>query len=106
MMPERQKTKGDPMARAKMNMQKVTFSLLAPHAQSVFLAGTFNSWNAETSALRRQKSGLWKIAVSLEPGRHEYRFVVDGQWTDDPLCDRRVTNPFGAENCVREVGAE
>jgi hypothetical protein len=36
----------------------------------------------------------------IEPGRHEYRFIVDGQWTDDPLCSAFVSNPFGSLNCV------
>jgi len=37
------------------------------------------------------------------PGRYEYRFVVDGQWRDDPACTERVPNGFGSENCVLRV---
>ncbi len=93
------------MAREKLNLQKVTFSILAPQAQSVFLAGSFNAWAKDATALRKLKNGLWKATVSLEPGRHEYRFVVDGEWTDDPMCDNRVATPFGSSNGVREVSA-
>ena len=39
-----------------------------------------------------------------EPVKHNYRFLVDGQWQDDPACTIRVANPFGSENMVREVG--
>jgi 1,4-alpha-glucan branching enzyme len=92
------------MTAVKSNLQKVVFSLLAPQAQSVFLAGSFNSWNRESHILRKQRNGLWKITLPLEPGRHEYRFLVDGQWVDDPMCDHKAPTPFGSENGVRMVG--
>jgi hypothetical protein len=47
--------------------------------------------------------GLWKVQVSLAPGTYHYRFLVDGEWRDDPECTLRVPNPFGTENAVREV---
>jgi hypothetical protein len=31
----------------------------------------------------------------LPSGRYEYRFVVDGQWTDDPAAGETVMNPYG-----------
>lgn len=51
----------------------------------------------------RQEDGSWTITISLTPGQHEYRFIVDGQWADDPHCDIRKPNPFGGENCLRVV---
>ena len=41
--------------------------------------------------------------VILPPGVHQYRFVVDGQWSDDPACTQRAPNPFGGENMMRRV---
>jgi hypothetical protein len=41
--------------------------------------------------------------VQLSPGEHYYRFLVDGEWRDDPECPMRVPNPFGGENMMREV---
>ena len=41
--------------------------------------------------------------MPLEPGVHEYRFLVDGQWRDDEHCPERKPNGLGALNCVREV---
>ena len=67
------------------------------------LAGDFTGWEQNPAPLKKQKSGLWKTTVPLEPGSHEYRFVVDGEWRDDPECFMRVKNPFGVENCVRMV---
>jgi 1,4-alpha-glucan branching enzyme len=91
------------MATSPSSKRKVTFSLPAPEALSVALVGSFKGWDQNPTALKRLKSGVWKTTLSLAPGTYEYRFLVDGQWADDPACSRRVPNPFGAENCVRVV---
>jgi hypothetical protein len=39
----------------------------------------------------------------LPPGAHHYRFLVDGEWRDDPECALRTPNPFGGENMTRQV---
>lgn len=93
------------MAKAASTKQKVTFSFVAPDAQSVQVAGDFTAWNSGPVALKKQKDGVWKKVVSLEPGRYEYRYLVDGQWQDDPNCPTRVPNTFGSENCVCVVTA-
>jgi AMP-activated protein kinase-like protein len=41
--------------------------------------------------------------VLLQPGHYEYRFVVDGQWQDDPMASRFAANSFGGLNCVVDV---
>jgi len=88
------------MDKSKTGKQKVTFSYAAPEAQSVLLAGEFTGWQHAAVSLKRDKSGTWKTAVSLAPGRYEYRFVVDGEWRDDPHCIHRQPNGFGSQNCV------
>jgi len=47
---------------------------------------------------------VWKVSVELPPGVHHYRFLVGGEWRDDPECIVRVPNPFGGQNAVRQVG--
>jgi len=91
------------MARQKSFKQKVAFSLFAPDAQEVILVGSFNGWGQAPVPLKKSKNGSWTATVPLEPGTHEYRYLVDGEWRDDPDCPMRVANPFGAENCVRVV---
>lgn len=88
------------MAKEKTAKQKVTFSLLAPAAKSVQLAGDFTGWNQAPVVLKKLKSGLWKTVVSLPPGRYEFRYLVDGQWCNDPEWKIRHPNQFGGENCV------
>ena len=51
-------------------------------------------------------NGVWYLTVSLPPGRHEYRFVADGTWKDDPTAQQKITNAMGSENCVKTVGVE
>jgi hypothetical protein len=53
--------------------------------------------------MKKDKKGKWKIAISLKPGRYEYRFLVDGNWENDPSCNIWVPNEFGSQNCVRIV---
>ena len=83
--------------------KKETFQLIEPEATEVFLVGDFTDWEADPIILKRQKDGLWKATVELEPGHHEYRFLVDGEWRDDSRCSSRKSNPFGGEICVRDV---
>lgn len=83
--------------------KKETFQIAEPQADEVMLVGDFTDWQEHPIPLKRQKDGVWKTVVSLEPGEHEYRFVVDGEWRNDAECSVRRGNPFGGENCVRKV---
>ncbi len=82
--------------------RKVIFSLQWPYAREVFVAGTFNNWDARKDQLVEGAKG-WKVIKYLEPGTYEYRFVVDGIWVDDPAAAKRSPNHYGCENCVVEV---
>ena len=79
------------------------FRITAPTALSVQLVGDFTDWRHAPVALSKGGSGVWKTTVSLAPGTYHYRFLVDGQWRDDPECTVRVPNPYGSENAVRNV---
>lgn len=91
------------MAKTKVVKSKVTFSLMAPDANDVKVAGDFTNWQENPISLKKLKSGLWKTTVSLEPGIYQYRFIVDGVWQNDPQCQNRVPNCYGSENCLLEV---
>jgi 1,4-alpha-glucan branching enzyme len=85
------------------NTRKQTFSFRAPGAVSVQLAGDFTRWQERPINLQKGMDGVWRIVVELEPGTHHYRFLVDGQWSDDPECTLRAPNSFGSENMMRHV---
>jgi 1,4-alpha-glucan branching enzyme len=81
----------------------VEFTCHAPDAQEVLLAGDFTQWDSHAVRLNRDDGGIWRARIKLAPGRHEYKFIVDGQWRDDPRAGGRVANCFGSTNCVVEV---
>jgi len=86
--------------------RRVVLRLFKNGARRVCVAGTFNNWQPEKTPLRQNEGGEWEIALSLAPGDYEYRFVADGEWLDDPLAGRHVTNPYGSENAVLHVYGE
>jgi 1,4-alpha-glucan branching enzyme len=80
--------------------KRICLELYAPEAQVVFVAGSFNGWQQSSMPLQRQDGDRWVVELMLEPGKYEYRFVVDGEWTDDPLSSAYVSNPFDGLNGV------
>ncbi|MGD0229029.1 MAG: glycogen-binding domain-containing protein [Syntrophorhabdales bacterium] len=83
--------------------KRIEFTLHAPEAHNVFVAGTFNDWNPTDRLMTRNAEGIWKARIIVPPGVHQYRFVVDGEWRDDPGCPDRIPNDHGGQNCVITV---
>jgi 1,4-alpha-glucan branching enzyme len=92
-------------APAPATVAKVALKLVKPGAKAVHVAGSFNDWKPERTPLVQTSSGDWAGEVRLQPGRHEYLFVVDGQWVPDPNAKEAVQNPFGGYNSVLRVSA-
>lgn len=63
----------------------VTFEFYRAEAQRVAVAGTFNAWCPASHPMQRDDRGLWSIRLDhLEPGHHEFKYVVDGRdWYPD-----------------------
>ncbi len=85
-------------------MKRVRFSIDAPGATTVLLSGDFTDWEAQARRMRRVRRGSRTFATSvpLDPGTYEYKFLIDGQWVEDPKAER-VANCFGTMNSVRHV---
>jgi len=80
----------------------ITFSVVAPNgAKEVGIAGDFTSW--KPLAMKKQKTGRFAVAVALQPGVYEYRFIIDGQWMADPDHNHWAQNPFGTFNSVAQI---
>lgn len=75
----------------------------AAEASEVFVAGDFNQWNPKGTPLRKDPQGVWRAELQVLPGGHEYRFIVDDQWKDDPQATRFIPNPFGSRNSFVQV---
>lgn len=71
-----------------------------PGAKQVSLAGSFNGWDAGALPMKQTDDATWAVDLVLEPGRHEYRFVVDGRWQEDPNAAAQAENPYGGKNSV------
>ncbi len=91
------------MAKKLPNIKKQTFRFSAPDATSVLLVGDFTHWQSQALPMRKDAGGVWTVAVELAPGTHTYRFIVDGEWRDDPECRITIPNPYGGQNMVRQV---
>jgi len=85
--------------------QRVHLEFVAPDAREVFVAGSFNDWHPSVAPMIPLGNGKWAKELMLAPGRYEYRFVVDGQWTDDVTAREWIPNPFGSANAILEVVA-
>lgn len=83
----------------------ISLELVKPGAKQVAVAGSFNDWKPERSPLVQIGNGRWVGDLNVRPGRHEYLFVVDGQWLPDPNAAENVQNPFGGKNSVLIVSA-
>lgn len=84
----------------------VTFSIAAPEASEVFVAGDFNDWKLDNSSRMDKDNGVWKKNLNLNSGKYHYRFVIDGRWVDDPKNPQKETNPYGEMNSLLEIKKE
>jgi len=84
-------------------MHEVELAFHAPEAKTVCIAGKFNAWDTSSTPLKKGSDGTWRIKLKLPPGKHEYRYFVDGAWASDQKCQELVPNPFGTNNCVISV---
>jgi hypothetical protein len=75
----------------------VQFRLEGVDASSVALAGSFTGWTPRVQLLETAP-GIWSAMVPLQPGVHDYTFVIDGDhWVADPTAPA-VDDGFGGVN--------
>ena len=81
----------------------------AAREATVAIAADFNDWSPSEHTLTYNESlGVHELCVPLEPGKYEYRLVVDGAWIADPFNPDTSANPFGGTNSrffLKGVGA-
>ena len=87
----------------KTQKRRITFKFEASESREVILAGDFNSWDAKKHVMKRDYKGRWTKIVTLAPGRYEYKFLVDGEWQNDPKNEQVVPNSFGTLNNLLTV---
>jgi chromosome partitioning protein len=80
----------------------VVFSVEAPDASMVQLAGDFNDWMPDLTEME-PVGGIWLKTLQLAPGRYRYRYVVDGEWRCDPCNTAMQPSPFGGYDSLLVV---
>ncbi|VDL20219.1 unnamed protein product [Hymenolepis diminuta] len=66
----------------------------------IYVSGTFDNWQKRIPMARRKSGHV--VIVDCPPGRHEYKFFIDGAWYHDPT-KPMVDNEYGTRNNVVEV---
>lgn len=94
------KTMSAQKSSVKPKRRRVSFSIDAPDAQVVCLAGTFNDWNPTAHRMKRTGAKLWQRTILLIPGEYEYKFVIDGRWHNDPANPNTVNDQQNGVNNV------
>jgi len=69
------------------------------NANTVILTGSFNGWNTDSYEMKH-KNGIWVFPIYLRPGKHTYKFIVDGKWITDPGNELWEQNEYGTGNSV------
>ena len=88
---------------ATKGRRRVRFTLQAPDARDVALVGEFNGWDATAGSMRRAEEGFWEKTLLLPPGHYQYKYLVDGQWWNDPQGEAHCANCFGSTNDILHV---
>jgi 1,4-alpha-glucan branching enzyme len=80
----------------------VTFRVWAPHAEKVYVTGTFNDWSETLTPLSREENGYWSADVLEARVGNEYRYLIHppAEWNLPPLSRidpyvRKVTSSIG-----------
>jgi 1,4-alpha-glucan branching enzyme len=90
--------------RFKVNVE---FILDRSGAEHVCVCGDFNGWRPDSLRLIGDANhGLWEKKLPLQPGRYEYKFLVDGEWIHDPDANENVPNVFGSLNSILNVSSK
>lgn len=84
-------------------LTEVAFSIFAPDAKEVYVAGDFNNWELNKNSRMEQGNGSWTKRIKLNRGRYHYRFVIDGKWIEDARNPVKEMNPYGEMDSLIQV---
>ncbi|GAA4275480.1 glycogen-binding domain-containing protein [Aquimarina mytili] len=83
----------------------ITFTLNGyTEARKVVLSGSFNKWNEELFRMTKSED-CWTITLKIKPGEYEYKFIVDGDWIEDPDNPLKKRNEFNQYNSFIDIKA-
>jgi len=97
----------EPLAVAPTPPREVVVRFRDQRASDVRIAGDFNGWVPDKgvrSLIEAEgETRIWTKILQLAPGRYQYRYVVDGEWREDPDNPEGVASQVGGRNSVLVV---
>jgi len=84
----------------------VVFNYKGEAKDRIFLAGNFNGWSKDDEQyLMKDDDGdrVWSITVKLAPGTYQYKYVINGTWTQDMAAPADAPDGYGARNSQFDV---
>jgi chromosome partitioning protein len=97
----------EPLAVAPAPPREVVVRFRDQRASDVRIAGDFNGWVPDKgvrSLIEAEgETRIWTKILHLAPGRYQYRYVVDGEWREDPENPEGVASQVGGRNSVLVV---
>ncbi|MEI7661382.1 MAG: glycogen-binding domain-containing protein [Bacteroidota bacterium] len=70
-----------------------------PGAKKVCVSGSFNGWS-NSGYRMSERDGNWYLPLFLKPGKHTYKYIVDGKWIVDPGNELWEENEYNTGNSV------
>lgn len=83
--------------------QELSFKCDNPQAKEIYVVGDFNNWEINNRFQLTNKNGRWHVSVPLRKGEYKYKFVIDGEWTNDPSNPLVEDDCYGGKNSVVKV---
>jgi chromosome partitioning protein len=94
-------------AAALQPSREVVVQFRDTDAGDVRIAGDFNGWVPDKGVRSLIESDgqtkVWTKILQLPPGTYQYRYVVDGEWREDPDNPEVATNEVGRRSSVLVV---
>lgn len=74
----------------------------------VMVVGDFNSWSRDATPMMERSDEDYSVSVEMTEGVHLYKFMVDGNWANDPHSDAALeeSDGFGGKNSAVLIGLD
>ena len=84
--------------------KRIQLHIKADPGSEVYVSDSFNNWNENAKKMvDRNNVGEYRATLYLPPGKHEYKFIINGEWHVDPECPNWAVNDCGTLNSVLVV---
>lgn len=92
--------------KTKCNVTFIVSPEASQNAQTINIAGDFNSWSSTDTPMKKSASGEFTVKLELEANKeYQFRYLIDGhKWENDWNADKYIPAPYSnADNSVVET---